>query len=169
MRRLPFLRPVLLLPLIAVLLTAAPLAAQVDARLFRYPDVSSSRIAFVYGNDIWVVAKEGGVAQRLTTPAGGELFPRFSPDGDRIAYTANYDGNDDVYIVDVGGGVPARLTHHPAGDRLVDWYPSGDAVLLASSMTSEKDRFNKLYRVSDDRWVARAAAAAVGGVRRALR
>lgn len=147
MRRLCFPRASLLLPLIAAVLTAAPLAAQVDARLFRYPDVSASRIAFVYGSDIWVVSKEGGVARRLTTPAGEELFPRFSPDGGRIAYTANYDGNDDVYVIGVGGGVPARLTHHPAGDRLVDWYPSADAVLLASSMTSEKDRFNKLYRL----------------------
>ena len=147
MRRLRFPRSSLLLPLIAALLTVAPLAAQVDARLFRYPDVSASQIAFVYGNDIWVVSKEGGVARRLTTPAGEELFPRFSPDGGRLAYTANYDGNDDVYVIDVGGGVPARLTHHPAGDRIVDWYPSGDAVMLASSMTSEKDRFNKLFRL----------------------
>ncbi|MEJ7810615.1 MAG: PDZ domain-containing protein [Gemmatimonadaceae bacterium] len=136
------------LTLLAGAALAAPLSAQVDARLLRYPDVSATQIAFVYGGDIWVVPKAGGVAQRLSSPRGEETFPRFSPDGSRIAFSANYDGNDDVYVIPAGGGEPARVTHHPAPDRMVDWYPDGGSLLIASSMTSEKDRFNKLFRVS---------------------
>ena len=55
------------------------LAGQVDARMFRYPDVSATQIAFVYAGDIWVVPKTGGVANRLSSPLGEEAFPRFSP------------------------------------------------------------------------------------------
>jgi len=134
-------------PLVLLAAAATPLGAQVDARLLRYPDVSSTHIAFVYGGDIWVVPKAGGTAVRLSSPRGEESFPRFSPDGSRIAFTGNYDGNEDVYVIPSTGGVPERVTHHPAADRMVDWYPDGSSLLIASSMTSEKDRFNKLFRV----------------------
>ena len=133
-----------------LLLHAAPASAQVDARLLRYPDVSSTHITFSYGGDIWIVGKNGGLAQRLSSPAGEEVFPRFSPDGATIAFSGNYDGNNDVYVIPTMGGVAQRVTHHPANDRVVDWYPDGRSILFASDMTSEKDRFNKLFRVPRD-------------------
>jgi hypothetical protein len=39
------------------------LAAQIDAGLFRYPDVSKTQIAFSYANDIWIMPKEGATAK----------------------------------------------------------------------------------------------------------
>ena len=59
----------------------SPAHAQIDARMLRYPAVSKSQIAFVYAGDIWLVAREGGSAFRLTSSPGEESFPRFSPDG----------------------------------------------------------------------------------------
>jgi tricorn protease len=128
-------------------LVAAPLAAQVDARMFRYPDVSATQIAFVYAGDIWVVPKTGGVANRLSSPLGEEAFPRFSPDGSKIAYSANYDGNTDVYVVPAMGGEPVRVTYHPMADRLVDWHPDGKRVLFASGRESGRQRYNQFYLV----------------------
>ena len=135
---------------IATLLSiiAGTAGAQVSARMFRYPDVSATSITFVYAGDIWVVPKTGGTAARLTTPRGEESFPRFSPDGSRIAYSANYDGNQDVYVVPTAGGVPVRVTHHPMADRVVDWYPDGRSLLIATSMASSRQRYNQFYRVS---------------------
>jgi tricorn protease len=66
--------------------------AQVDARMFRYPDVSRTHIAFVYAGDIWVVPKAGGVANRLSSPPGEEQYPRFSPDGSQIAFSGTTTG-----------------------------------------------------------------------------
>jgi tricorn protease len=129
-------------------LAAAPAMAQVSARMFRYPDVSATSITFVYAGDIWVVPKAGGTASRLTTPRGEESFPRFSPDGSKIAYTADYDGNQDVYVIPTAGGVPVRITHHPMADRLVDWYPDGRSLLIATSMASGRQRYSQFYRVS---------------------
>ena len=128
--------------------TAEPIEGRVDARMLRQPDVSETEIAFVYAGDIWVAPKTGGTAVRLSSPRGEESFPRFSPDGSRIAFSGNYDGNLDIYVVPASGGLPARITHHGAPDRIVDWYPDGQSLLYATSMTSEKDRFNQLYRVS---------------------
>ncbi|HBH22061.1 MAG TPA: peptidase S41 [Cytophagales bacterium] len=121
--------------------------AQVDAMLMRYPDVSKTHITFAYGDDIWIVPKAGGAASRLSSPAGGEIFPRFSPDGMHIAYTANYSGNDEVYVVDYLGGIPERLTFHSMNDRVIDWTPDGSSVLFASSRNSGRQRYNQFYKI----------------------
>src|SRR2546425_10320805 len=94
-------------------------SGSVDARMFRYPAVSTSEIAFVYAGDIWVAPKSGGTATRLSSPRGEEIFPRFSPDGSLIAFTGNYDGNQDIYVVAASGGLPRRLTYHGAPDRVL--------------------------------------------------
>jgi len=132
----------------AVILSVSLCAvAQIDARLMRYPDVSATQIAFTYANDIWLVPKAGGVAQRLSTPKGEESFARFSPDGKELAFSGDYDGNLDIYVLPVTGGVPTRVTHHPMANRMVDWTPDGKSLLFASGMASGKNRFNKLFRV----------------------
>ena len=141
MRLLPFFSTAI------VVAASVSATAQVDARLMRYPDVSATQIAFTYANDIWIVPKTGGVAQRLSTPKGEESFARFSPDGKELAFSASYDGNLDVYVMPVAGGVPTRVTHHPMADRVVDWHPDGKTLLFASGMESGKDRFNKLFLV----------------------
>jgi len=140
-------------PLLALVLLAVPtlpFTAQIDARILRQPDVSATQIAFVYAGDIWAVPKTGGVANRLTSPRGEESFPRFSPDGQLIAFTADYDGNDDIYVMPASGGVPKRITHHPAPDRMLGWFPDGQSILFASPMASGRQRFFQLYRVSKD-------------------
>ena len=89
--------------------------------MMRYPDVSKTHIVFVYADDIWVVPRSGGMASPLASPAGGEMFPRFSADGRTIAFNGNYDGNTDIYTVSLEGGIPHRVTFHSSGERLCDW------------------------------------------------
>jgi len=141
-------RAALVLGAVAATALAVPASAQIDARMLRQPTVSATQIAFVYGGDIWIMPKAGGTAQRLTTARGEESFPRFSPDGSELAFTGNYDGNQDVYVVPSKGGSPVRVTYHPAPDRMVAWYPDGKSLLIASSRTSETNRYNKLFKVS---------------------
>ena len=126
----------------------AQLVAQVDARMLQYPDVSLTQIVFSYAGDLWVVPKDGGTAQRLSSPRGQELFAHFSPDGSQIAFSANYDGNLEVYTIPTMGGAPTRVTYHGMGDRLVDWLPDGKRVLFASSMNSGRQRYSQFFSVS---------------------
>ncbi len=124
--------------------------AQVNARMFRFPDVSQNQICFVYAGDIWVVSKSGGLAQKLSSPKGEEMFPRFSPDGQTIAFTGNYDGNQDVYTLPVKGGIPKRLTFHGFSDQVRDWHPSGDKILFRSTRKSGRQRYGQFYLVSKE-------------------
>lgn len=134
-----------------ILLTSTTLLhSQVNARMLRYPDVSTTHICFVYAGDIWVVVKEGGIALRLSSPRGEELFPRFSPDGTKIAFSSNYDGNTDIYLIPFMGGELQRLTHHGMTDRIIDWYPDGEAILFASSMASGRQRYSQFYRIAKE-------------------
>ncbi len=137
------MRPLLTLTALSLYLTAATASAQVDARLLRYPDVSETHIAFVYAGDIWLVEKGGGTAHRLSSPPGEELFPRFSPDGSELAFSANYDGNTDVYVIPVDGRHTAapELPPRPGPDLRLDpewrqrcsFHPGGRAACAASA------------------------------------
>jgi len=138
--------------LLAALLTAAPALAQTrpDAVLLRYPDVSADSIVFRYDGDLWLVARTGGTARRLTSSAGNENLPRFSPDGGTVAFQASYDGGTDLYTLGVDGGVPRRVTHHPGRETMCDWAPAGDALLYFSSEVSGIARASKVFTVDVD-------------------
>ncbi|MBN1985794.1 MAG: PD40 domain-containing protein, partial [Prolixibacteraceae bacterium] len=64
-----------------------------DSRLMRFPDINNNLIAFVYAGDIWTVDAGGGDAKHITSHEGMELFPKISPDGRWIAYSAEYSGS----------------------------------------------------------------------------
>src|SRR5258706_11746944 len=124
-----------------------PVFAQIDAGLFRYPDVSKTQVVFSYANDLWIMPKEGGMAVKLSSPPGVEIMPKFSPDGKQIAFGAMYDGNRDIYTIPVTGGIPQRLTEHSYSDRVVDWTNDGKNILFASGRESGKARFSQFYTV----------------------
>ncbi|MCC6349941.1 MAG: PD40 domain-containing protein [Candidatus Eisenbacteria bacterium] len=115
-------------------LPCAPVRAAEDGptRMLRSPAVSATRIAFAYGQNIWTVERAGGVARRLTSFPGQASNPRFSPDGQWIAFSGEYAGNLDVYVVPAAGGEPRRLTWHPGADLVQGWTPDGRAVMFAS-------------------------------------
>ncbi|MEO6778867.1 MAG: protease, partial [Gemmatimonadaceae bacterium] len=104
--------------------------------MLRAPTVSATQIAFAYANNIWVVARAGGAAQRLTSFQGQTSNPYFSPDGKTIAFSAEYGGNIDVYVMPSTGGEPRRLTWHPAADMVQGWTPDGKSVVFSSARSS---------------------------------
>jgi tricorn protease len=140
------MKKLLTLALISALSFSA--AAQISARLMKEMDVSQNKIAFVYGGDIWIVDKTGGTASQLTNSQGDESFPKFSPDGSQIAYTASYNGNDDVFVIPVTGGIPTRITYASHYDRMIEWHPDGNKLIFASRRQSSTPRVNHFYSVS---------------------
>jgi tricorn protease len=116
--------------------------ASAQTKLLRFPDIHGDQVVFCYGGDLWRAPADGGAATRATAHPGQELFPKFSPDGKRIAFTGQYDGDEQVYVMPVEGGVPKQLTYYPAKGPLTPrwgydhqvygWTPDGRAVLFLS-------------------------------------
>jgi len=141
------MRPVFAL---ATLLLAAGATAPAKAPLLlRQPAVSQNHLVFSHAGDLWITARNGGEARRLTTGIGLEGQPHFSPDGRRIAFTGEYDGNVDVFVVPVEGGEPQRLTWHPGPDLAQGWTPEGK-VLFASGRNSPTGRTQQLFTLALD-------------------
>ncbi len=141
-----------------VIISAFSLKAENEARLLRFPDINNDLIAFVYAGDIWTVNANGGNAVRLTSHKGMELFPKISPDGNWIAFSAEYSGSRQVYVMPSNGGTPQQLTYYndvgempPRGgwDNVVlDWTPDSKNVLVRMNRTPFGDRNGKYFLVN---------------------
>ncbi|MEO7200027.1 MAG: PDZ domain-containing protein [Dokdonella sp.] len=153
------MRRIVLFALLA--LSAAPAAVQAipsgDTRLLRFPDICADAIAFVYAGDIYSVPANGGTALRLTSHAGQELYPKFSPDCRSIAFSAEYDGTRQVYTIPASGGTPQQLTWYndvgaqpPRGGtdyRVLDWTPDGNNIVVRANRVAADDRGGRPYLV----------------------
>ena len=135
-------------------IAASALAAEVG--YYSQPALHGDRLIFASEGDLWTAtipavnesaASAPIVAHRLTSSDGAESRPCISPDGQWVAFTAQYDGNVDVYAMPIDGGPPRRLTFHPDPDTALAWTPDGNSVLFSSPRTQQFGR-PELWRVS---------------------
>ena len=150
-----------IVPCAAIALLGFPVYSQ-GTRLLREPSISASQIAFEYGGDIWVVARQGGEARRLTSTPAFESSPYFSPDGRWIAFTSNRSGGPAAYVVSVDGGDARRLTWSTAGETARGWTPDGKRVLFASGRVSAPTGYTKLFTIPVEGGVAEQLPAYMG-------
>jgi tricorn protease len=137
--------------LVFSLLSAVPSglgAESLPDGFYRYPTIGGGAIVFAAEGDLWKVPVSGGVALRLTAYEGEEAFPKLSPDGKLIAFTAQYEGNDDVYVMTATGGEPKRLTYHPAPDQALGWTPDGKILFRSRRDTPHNDF--RIYKISPE-------------------
>ncbi len=140
--------------------TTTMAAPETDTRLLRFPDICADAIAFVYAGDVYRVDAQGGLAQRLTSHDGLELYPKFSPDCRWLAFSGEYDGTRQVYVIPAIGGTPRQLTFYndvgympPRGGtdyRVLDWTPDGKSVLVRANRTPYDERNGRPYLVPFD-------------------
>jgi len=117
---------------LTLLICLLPLTAQAQVKMLRHPTYSKGKVAFSYLGDIWVANENGSDIQRLTDNTARDIYPRFSPDGNWIAFSSNRDGNYDVFVVPATGGKPKQLTFHSADDNVVGWSADGKRVMFSS-------------------------------------
>ena len=131
-------------------------------RLLRFPTTNDREIVFCYAGELYTVAKDGGIARRLTSGPGYTSFPRFSPDGKQVAFTSEYDGNREVYVMPAEGGTPKRLTisatlgRDDVSDRMgpnnivMAWENTKPLIVFRSRMKSFNDFIGSLFTVGLD-------------------
>lgn len=93
--------------------------------------------------ELYLVNSDGGNLRRLTTTATAEGHPAWSPDGSRISFDADYDGDGyaEIYTLDVASLEVMRLTSNAANDQFADWSPDGTQIAFASDRNGNWDIF----------------------------
>lgn len=69
---------------------------------------------------------------QVLTTSERDTAPAPSPDGQKIAFMSQQEGNWDIYIVSANGSDLQRLTDNPAEDGLPTWSPDGKAIAFVS-------------------------------------
>lgn len=99
------------------------------------PDSIKGRILFHSirsGNlDIYRIDKNG--AMRLTDNPARDERPVWSPDGSKIAFVSDRDGNKEIYIMDSDGKNQRRLTSNDWEDQSPSWSPDGSSIVFESN------------------------------------
>lgn len=145
-----------------------------ETRLLRFPTIYGDTVVFSYSGDLYIVATSGGIATRITSHDGYEMFPHFSPDGKTIAFTASYDGNTEVYIMPLAGGNPKRITFSATLDRddisdrmgpnniVMGWTNDGKNVIYRSRAKSFNDFKGHLFLAPIDGGLSKQLPLATG-------
>ncbi|NUK36579.1 PDZ domain-containing protein, partial [Streptomyces lunaelactis] len=153
-----------------------------DVAYLRFPHLHDDLLCFAAEDDLWVapLVPEGhrpGRAWRITVDRTRVGHPRFSPDGDQIAYTTWRSLDPEIHLAPVAGGPTRRLSYWGSTDtRVCGWAPDGH-ILAVSSHGQPFSYFSWAYSVPTDGspggklpWgpVADIAVADIDGERRTL-
>lgn len=130
---------ILIACLASVILTRV---APADAQSFlTKPDIHGDEVVFTAEGDLWLYNLKTNASARLTNDPGLETNAKFSPDGQWIAYNAQYTGKNDVYLIPAEGGIPKRLTYDPSNASVLGWTPDGKDIIFRSQAYSLLPKF----------------------------
>jgi tricorn protease len=122
--------------LLTLLLTTPLALTAPPVGYYRQPALGKDTIVVVSEGDLWKVRDIGGVATRLTSHHGEEAMPAVSPDGQTLAFTAQYEGPTEVYTMPLSGGRPQRRTYGAGPVSFVGWTPNGQILYATESYSS---------------------------------
>lgn len=111
-----------------------------------------------FHDEIYLMNPDGSDPKRLTFDASAietgrrqakyARRPCWSPDGQKIAFGSNRDGNDEIYVMNCDGSNVTRLTHTPATEYYCTWSPDGQKIAFSSNR--DKEHSFQLFIMSAD-------------------
>jgi len=134
---------------LALSLMAGP-AWAVPIKLARHPDYNNGRVVFSYAGDLWLLPENNSKPTRLTVHRARATHPKFSPDGNWIAFSSARLGGTDVFVIPADGGPAKQLTFRGAGDTVVGWTRDSKRVIFSSSRGLLFPGIPNLYEVALD-------------------
>jgi Tol biopolymer transport system component len=115
----------------------------VDEATWLSLDVSpqGDRLVIEVLGDLYLLSIDGGQAKPLSTGMHFDSQPRFSPDGSRIAFISDRDGQDDLWVmsatdeIDEKLPMPLKLTKSESRTDMASpsWSPDGKSIVVSQS------------------------------------
>ena len=102
--------------------------------------------------DVWIMRADGtDVRPVILSATADERYPVLSPDGTRIAFTSNRDGNDyEIYVAGADGSNPRALTDHPGYDSAPSWSPDGQQIAFERGAVLDDDPSKDIWVMAAD-------------------
>ena len=97
--------------------------------------------------DVCVMDIEGNQLKNLTQSPGMDEVGSWSPNGSKIVFFSNRDGNGEIYVMDSNGENLVNLTNHPALDAAPTWSPDGTKIAFHSNREGDQD---DIYAMNPD-------------------
>jgi dipeptidyl aminopeptidase/acylaminoacyl peptidase len=147
-KMLPFGLVIVLLTTCSVAHAKRPISFEDLAKIERISDPQVSPdgrwVAYVQGTvnleanktlrHIWLIPAEGGEPRQLTRGEGSDTRPRWSPDGQSIAFVSSRGGKSQIWIIPVNGGEARQVTSLPTEADGVTWSVKSGDLLLTSQV-----------------------------------
>ncbi len=96
-------------------------------------------------NEIYLMT--GNSIVQLTNNSWNDEYPVWSPDGRRIAFSADPEGNYDIFVMEADGSPITRLTTSKAQEKEPSWYPDGNSIAYSSEIKKFIRKQLTLWRV----------------------
>ena len=128
-----------------------------DGKRIAYVVTRADMARSVYDSDVWLVGVDGRNGVQLTRGPRSDHSPRWSPDGETIAFLSDRDGPSAVYLINPNGGEAWRLTESSSSIQSFDWSPDGRTIAVVRSEGSTDDDQRRARERDDARVVGEGA------------
>ncbi|MDI3340402.1 MAG: S9 family peptidase [Sphaerobacter sp.] len=103
-----------------------------DGRQVAFTQTILDRDKNDYRSSIYIVPAEGGTPRRFTAADAKDTFPRWSPDGQRLAFLSNRSGTSQIWTISLAGGEATQLTNLPEPVTYFTWSPDGSTIAFVT-------------------------------------
>src|SRR2546426_10002956 len=93
-----------------------------------------TKIGFQAGGDIYVINADGSSLVNVTNNAAADGGSVWSPNGSKIAFWTNRDGNDEIYVMNAYGSRPALVSNNPSAGRAAACDPHGQPLAVRNGV-----------------------------------
>ncbi len=108
-----------------------------------YTDITQGLVSVF---NIFVMSSDGSSVERLTDIEAKNMSPKWSPDGNKLVFQTDRDGNIEIYIMNADGSGQLNLTNDPSDDQTPSWSPDGKMI----AFTSDRDGNEEIYLMNAD-------------------
>jgi TolB protein len=92
-----------------------------------------------FESELYTINVDGSGEKRLTDSPGLDAFPAWSPDGERIVFATDRDGNWELYVMDAEGAGLRRLTNTPEDESSPAWSPDGEKIAYVTDVIRDNE------------------------------